>query len=136
MADTIFDQFVLLMGNGTIDMDTDVLKIALVDDTYTIDKTDATWAEISGDELANGNGYTTGGETLTVTWTQSGGTTKFDATDVSWTAATFTARYAVIYDSTTISDNIICLLDFTENKIVTAGTFLIQFNISGIITIG
>ncbi|CAH1387024.1 hypothetical protein [Candidatus Nitrotoga sp. M5] len=44
------------------------VKMALVKSTYTPDFTntgDSVWADISADEIANGNGYTTGGQALT-----------------------------------------------------------------------
>lgn len=48
-------------------------------------------------EVANGNGYTTGGKTLTnVAYSGDTGTVKFDADDVIWTSATITAKYAVV----------------------------------------
>lgn len=55
-------------------------------------------------EVANGNGYTTGGNSVTVSSaTQSGGTYKLVLTDPAvWTGATsgFSFQYAVLVDST------------------------------------
>ena len=50
------------------------------------------------------------------------------------TDATFTAYHAVIYD-TTASNDLICSLDFSGAKTVSSGTFTIQFDAAGIITL-
>ena len=78
-------------------------------------------------EVANGNGYTTGGVTLAnasvITNSTSG---CFDADDPSWTSATFTARGAMIYNDTE-SDLAIAILDFGGDFSVSGGTFKIVF---------
>ena len=136
MADIVYDKFKEYMGDGTIDMDNDTFKILLLDDGHTPLATHDDYSDIIGDELANGNGYTTGGETLaSVTWGDTAGVTKFDAANVSWTSATFTARYAVVYSDTSTTDKLVVLIDFTENKVVSGGTFTITFHASGILTV-
>jgi len=60
--------------------------------------------------------------------------TKWNATDSAWTTATFTAYHAVIYDSTAGND-LICSIDFGGAKTVSAGTFTIQWDSDGIITL-
>lgn len=135
MADTIFNSFLEAVGDGTHDMDNDTFKICLLTSTYTIDATDTQYTDLTN-EVANGNGYTTGGADLTsVEWAQTTGTLKFDAANVSWTSASFTARYAVIYNDTATNDELVCLIDFDEDKTVTSGTFTISFNEAGIFTI-
>jgi hypothetical protein len=135
MADVIFNDFLEKMADGTHDMDNDTFYIMLLTDSYTIDKTDTVLADISG-EVANGDGYTTGGKALTnVTWSQSSGTLTFDADDPSWSASTITSRYAVIYNYTATNKNLVCLKDFGSNKTSTNGAFTINFNASGIFTI-
>ena len=136
MADTIFNSFLEAVGDGTHDMDNDTFKICLLTDSYSIDATDTQYSDLTN-EVANGNGYTTGGVTLTgVTWTQTSGTLTFDSTMApAWTSASFTARYAVIYNDTATNDELVCLIDFGENKVVSSGTFTINFNASGIFTI-
>jgi hypothetical protein len=61
-------------------------------------------------------------------------TATFDATDTSWTTATFTAYHAVIYDTTNTS-SLICSIDFGGAQTVTSGTFTIEWNSSGIISL-
>lgn len=99
---TLYDQCAELLMDGTIDLDTHTFNIALFDSGYTPSAAHTTYASISADEVANGNGYTTGGEALaSVTWAETGGVGKFDSDDKVWTAVgTLTARFAVVYDTT------------------------------------
>ena len=136
MADLIYNKFKEYMADGTMDLDNDTFKIMLTTSTYTPAATHSVKADVTNE--ISGDGYTAGGATLqNVTWTESSGTVTLDATDVSWTSATFTARYAVIYDDTPASplDPLVCLIDFGTDKSVTAGTFTIQFHANGIFTL-
>jgi hypothetical protein len=113
-----------LLG-GTHDLDTDTIKIALFTSSATLGA--STTAYSSTDEVANGNGYTTGGNTLTGASITSSGTTAFvDFTDTTWTSASFTARGALIYNSSK-SDRAIAVLDFGADKTSTNGDFVVQF---------
>lgn len=137
MADLVFDMAKEYIGDGTIDLDNDTLKCLLLTDTYTPDSTDAVYADIIASEVANGNGYTTGGATLaSVTWANTAGVTKLDADDPVWTTASFTARYAVAYSDTPSSpaDPLLSMLDLTENKVGQGGNFTINFHANGIMT--
>ena len=132
MADIIYNDFIDDEGKELHDMSNDTFKIALLDDGHTPSAAHSTYADISGDELSNGNGYTTGGLTLTnVTWTETGGTATFDADDAQWPGANFTSRYGAIYN-TSSADRLVCLIDFTENKQASAITFEIRFHADGI----
>jgi len=63
------------------------------------------YSDISGTELASGNGYTTGGTSSAVTIANSSGTETITATAVTWTATGSMGpfRYVVFYDSTPAS---------------------------------
>jgi hypothetical protein len=138
MADLIYNKFKEYMADGTIDLDNDTFKMALLDDGHTPDASGETWADVMADELAAANGYTQSGETLaSVTWTSLGdvGTMNLNATDPEWTSASFTARYGVVWDTTPVGGKLVCLFDFTENKTVSSGTFTIQFAATGILTL-
>jgi len=137
MADTIFNNFIDKFGEKVFDMSNDVFKIILLNDTYTINEDEINYGDIlSTEELATAGGYTVGGVTLTsVTWEADSGTNTFDAANVSWPAATLTARYAIIYDDTVTDDPVVCLIDFGENKSASAVTFEIRFNDDGIFTL-
>lgn len=74
-------------------------------------------------EVANGNGYTTGGNAATTsTSAQSGGTFKLVlSSPTAWTAsgAGFTFRYAVLVDSTTSTN--VGYWDYGSSQAVAAG---------------
>jgi len=135
MADIIYNNFIDHLGEKLYDMPNDTFKIVLLDDGHTPSAAHVDYDDIKADELSNGNGYTTLGATLSsVTWTETGGTAKFDAANVQWENANFTSRYAVIYDDT-VSDELVCLIDFTENKQAGNITFEVRFNADGIFTL-
>jgi hypothetical protein len=93
-----FNAFKKYIADGTIDLDTDTIAVTLHTSTFTPNAaTMAAGADLTN-EVANGNGYTTGGQNLAnKTVTQSGGTMTFDADDHTWTASggSITARYEV-----------------------------------------
>lgn len=135
MADLVFDKAKEYIGDGTIDLDDDDLKIMLLADTYTPDQTDSAKADIVAHELAGANGYNTGGYALqNITWVNNAGVVTLDADDPVWTSATFTCRYAAVYSDTPTSpaDPLICLLDLGENKTGQGGNFYITFHVNGI----
>lgn len=123
--------------NGTFDLDTDTFKIALFLSTSNIGASSTTYAGVTN-EVANGSGYTTGGNS--VTGSLSGTTTvTFDASDpTAWTASggTITARFAVLYE---VSGNVLayCLLDSAPADVsATSGnTLTVTINASGVFTL-
>ena len=80
-------------------------------------------------ELPTGNGYTAGGKPLTIiitpTSTTNSTTAYWSFTNVVWTPATFTARGAMIYN-TSQSNASVCILDFGADK-TCQNSFTIQF---------
>lgn len=139
MADVIYNGFKAKIMDGSIDLDTDTIKVALVTSTYTPDQ-DAHVFFSSVTNEVSGTGYTAGGASLankTVTQDNTDNEGVFDADDVSWTTATITARGAVVYKSTGTSSTspLICYIDFGADKVSTAGTFSIQWNAEGIINL-
>lgn len=115
-----FKQQILL---GEHDLDTDVIKIALYTSAATLDA--STTAYSTSDEVT-GPGYTAGGNTLTGATVSLTGTTAFvDFDNTTWSAATITARGALIYNSSK-SNKAIAVLDFGSDKTSTAGDFTVQ----------
>jgi len=118
------------------DLAADTLKIALYTSSASLDA--STTAYTTSNEIS-GSGYSAGGETLTSTTVSTSGTTAFfDADDPTWTSASFTARGALIYNSTN-GDKAIAVLNFGGDFTVSSGTFRIVFPAAGasaIITIG
>jgi len=107
---------------------TDTIKIALYTSTASLDAT--TTAYSSSNEVS-GTGYTATGVSLTSTTVSTSGTTAyFDAADPSWTSASFTARGALIYNSSN-SNKAIAVLDFGGDFTVAGGTFKITLPAAG-----
>lgn len=126
MAVTIdaYDQFIQLIGDGTVDLDTDTLKMILLNTSHTRTVTNTLLSEITANQLSTANGYTDGGATLgSVTYAHSTGTVKFDSADVTWTASggSIAASDAVIYDDTTTSPLDALLIDIDLDGLQTAG---------------
>ena len=110
---------------GLHDLDSDTLKIALYTSSATLNAT--TTAYTTTNEVANGNGYTTGGVALTNASVIINSTSGcFDSDNPEWTSASFTARGALIYNDTE-SDLAIAVLDFGGDFSVAGGTFRIVF---------
>jgi hypothetical protein len=127
-----------LKNDLALDLDdttADRFKVMLVTSSYTPDfGTHDFKADVTNEVV--GTGYSAGGESLTsVTLTQSGGTITFDADDVTWASSTITARGAVIYDDSLVSDPLIAYIDFGADKSSSAGDFVLSFNASGIFTL-
>jgi len=137
-------------NRGVINLKDDTIKLALVTSSYTPDlDTDTIWGDVSTNEVASGDGYTTGGETLAnLSLTRSGALTTFDADDVTWTSLTKTFRYGVLYIAGTKTDpeggsDIVnplyayILFDDTPADITVSGTdYTVQWSSSGISVFG
>lgn len=102
----------------------DTYKIALYTSAATLDASTTVYSGTN--EVANGNGYVTGGATLSGFVTSSSGTTAWlDWTvDPSWASASFTARGCLIYNSTQ-ANKAVAVYDFGADKTATNGTFTV-----------
>ena len=115
----------------------DTYKIALFLSTSNIGAASTTYAGVTN-EHANANGYTTGGNAVTLS--KSGTTTvTFDATDPAvWTASggSIVARFAVLYE---VGGDVLayCLLDSTpaDVTVTTGNTLTLTINASGVFTL-
>ena len=138
MASGIYDRFKANLMNKEVDLEGDVIKVALMDTNHAFTTTHNTWSQVSANELdeldVGVTNYTVAATLGTKSVTQ-GTTTKWDAADSTWASATFTAYHAVIYDDTLTNDDLICSIDFGGAKSVSAGTFTIQWHTDGIITL-
>lgn len=139
---TVFNIAKEKLADGTFDLDTQTFKMALTTSsqalgaTFAGTSTDCRYADLTA-EVANGNGYTTGGKTLTCTWVRSSGTITFDCDDQAWTSSTFTCKYAVIYADNT-NDDLLCVCDLDTgggSVSVTGGTLTVTINASGVFTL-
>lgn len=101
---------------------------ASVTGTYNASTTSYDTLSSNSDELANGSGYTTGGNTLTsVTPTSDGTTAVCDFDNTTWTSATFTTSGGIIYNDTATGNPACAILSFGGDQQVSSGDFQIQF---------
>ena len=137
----VYNSFKEKLGQALLDMDSHTFKCALF--TSASNCNTLTHDELSDltNQVANVNGYTTGGVTLSgVSWTNSSGVITFTAADLQWLASggSIVARYAVIYDDTVSGDPLVCVCQLDTGGNVTAvnGEFLtILISPSGIFTL-
>ena len=110
----------------------DTFKIALYTASANIGP--STTAYTATNELPNGNGYTTGGNTLTISVSPTSGnnssavpTAYISFANSSWANATFTCRGALIYNDTAAGNPSVAVLDFGSDKTVNNETFTVIF---------
>lgn len=107
--------------------------------TATFTASDTTLAGITKSEVANGNGYTTGGATLAnvAVTTVTTNDAKFDADDVTWAAsgAALSATKAILYNDTDADDPPLAMIDFGGTESAGDGTdFIVAWSANGIFT--
>ena len=97
-----FNLTVDALCKGAVNLSTDAIKVMLTNTAPVA--TNSNYADISANELAAGNGYTTGGASVTgVTLSNSAGTESLAVGSTTFTSATGNMgpfRYVVYYDST------------------------------------
>lgn len=104
----------------------DTFKIALYTNASSIGPTTTAYSVGLGGQVT-GSGYAAGGISLTgQSTTLSGGTAFVDFGDAQWSSATFTARGALIYNSSK-SDRAVMVLDFGSDKTAAGSNFTVQF---------
>ncbi len=146
---TLYNSFLKYVGDGTIDLDTDTLKLCLVTSSYTPDVTHDVLADVLASPSPEveqvdspDNGYTTGGVELTtvsLTLSDSPAQCVLDADDVIWTSLTATFRYGILYVAKSISpiENPLIgyiLYDTTPDDVTVSGVnFSSQWSASGIV---
>ena len=107
---------------GTHDVTTDTLKIALYTSAASLDNTTTaytTTAEVSA------SGYTAGGQTLTGVTVNTQGSVAFIGFNAATWSGAFTARGALIYNSSK-GNKAVAVLDFGSDK-TSSTTFLVTF---------
>ncbi len=131
-----FNLFTQDLADGVHNMATGTSQVYKVMLTNTAPvATNHLYGDISSNEVANGNGYSTGGATTTITDSTSGGVEKVLASDVTWTAsgAGFGPfRYAVVYNTTptTPLKPLICWFDYGSSISLSnvGDTFTVDFD--------
>ena len=132
-----FYSFVENVAEKKFDLGADTLKIALTNSAPSQSNTQL--SDIT--QIANGNGYTTGGTAVTITSSaQTTGVYKLVLADVVFTAAGGSVgpfRYAVLYDDTSTNDLLIGYYDYGSSlTLADTETFTVDFDpTSGALTI-
>lgn len=123
--------------DGDIDFANDTIKLMLLTSSHTpnID-TEEFIDDVSTNEVSPSGSYSAGGGTLasvSVTVDNTNDRAYVDATDVSFTSATITARYAYLYKDTgtPATSPIIGYYDYGSNQSSTGGTFTHTFTAPG-----
>lgn len=110
---------------GVHDFTAHTFKLALYTDAATLDA--STTAYTTSGEVT-GSGYTAGGAALTaIAPTSSGTTALVTFSDVSWPAATLTARGGLVYNSSVEGNPTVAVLDFGADKVSAGTTFSVSF---------
>lgn len=118
-----------LLG-GVHDLDTDVLKLALIkaSPAGTYGAATTNYSDVTGNfDEASGTNYTTGGQVLDGAAISASGTTAIvDFTDEVFADVTTSADGCIIYN-TSQSNKAICVIDFGGTVSATAGDLTIEF---------
>ena len=123
-----FKQEILVGTHNFTASSGNTFKIALYDSDASLGA--STTAYSTSEEITNtsGSAYTAGGKVITsVTPALDGSTACCDFADVSFTSASFTANGCLIYNETASGDPSVCAIAFGGDKVVTNGTFTIEF---------
>ena len=103
-------------------------KLALFTSSASLGAATTAYASSGINEVADGNGYSTGGNTLTRVDPTTSSTTAFtDFSNTTFSSATITANGAMIYNDTASGDPSVIILAFGGDKSSTSGDFTIQF---------
>lgn len=125
---TKFYDFSEQLAEGIHDWDAHTFKVMLTLTAPVV--TNTVKADLT--EISAGNGYTAGGTATTIATSETTGTTTVTGTEIIWTAsggsiANF--RYAVLYNDTSASDNLVAFWDYGSTVTVASGeTFTVKFN--------
>lgn len=128
-----FETFVGDLGLQVHELNADLLKVYL---SNAAPSTSADSVKTDLAEISAGNGYTAGGEDVTNTYSESGGTGTLGATDVTWTASGGTIgpfQYVVLYNDTPSSpvDPLIAWWDYGSALTLNDGeSFTVDFGAS------
>lgn len=126
---TKFNSFVEAVAEKVHNLGSDTLKVVLTNSAPSASNT--VLANIT--QISNGNGYTTGGTAATTSSSaQTSGTYKLVLADVVFTASGGSMgpfRYAVLYNDTAASDELIGYWDYGSAVTLASGeTFTVDFD--------
>ena len=120
-------------GASPINWTADTIKVALATSAYTPNQDTHQFFSTPAANETTGTGYTAGGVTLTgksVGSIIATHTVPLLAAPSTWTAASFTARYAIVYKSTgtNATSPLLGYTDFGSDEVVASGNFTITWD--------
>lgn len=125
----------MAVSNGSVDLDTDTIKLILITSSYTPNQgTDNFRDDLGANEASGGSGYTSGGFTLaSKALAVSSLTLNWDAADISQaiTGGPFAFRYGVYYKArggASSADELIGYVDFGAQSVTDATLNITQTN--------
>lgn len=134
-----FSKAVVNMAKAKIDLSADTLKLSLHTNAFTPLQTTHEFRSDLANEVASGNGYTTGGAALSSLAVSHDAPTKqmrWDIADPSWTfTASKTWRWGVISKirgGAASADELLCYLD-PGADVTASGLYTIQIDTSGLL---
>lgn len=112
----------------------DTFYMALYTNSATLDASTTAYTTSGETTNTSGSAYVAGGQALSNVNPSTGGTTAFtDFADEVWSTASFTARGALIYNTTpthTYTNPSVVVLDFGSDKTASAGDFTVIFPVA------
>lgn len=145
---TVFNEFTVSLAEKKINLETDTIKLALIDDTVTptVDAATPMWGggsdeDYDANEVTDAGGYTAGGMEISgPELVRAAAVATFDDDDSNLSLAQngsgFTDAYwGILYSDTATDKNAIAFIDLGGPVSEQAGPVNINFNASGILTI-
>jgi hypothetical protein len=116
------------------------VKMILLQNGYSFNgDTHDEYSDVSASEIANGNGYTTGGKTLaglSISQDDTDNEGVLDCNDPVWTSASITAYGCIVYidsETTPVADALVNHQDFSGAVSSTNGNFTVEIASEGLI---
>lgn len=139
----LFNEFKEDIGQEVHQLSTDTFKLGLITNavTPTASTSDPRWGaggatNFTTNQVTPGGNYSTGGPTIgSSTWSETAGTATFDGSDISIAVNASNpnnARWGIIYNDTSAGKEAVAFLDLGGVTDLTAGTFTVTWNASGI----
>jgi hypothetical protein len=140
MANAAYTSFKRKIMDGSIDLDTDTIHVAMLTTAYSFDATaHSAWSDVSADEIT-ATGYTSGGSAVGTTCYTDTASDRgvFDADDAAWTGIDADeAGYIIVYKNSGAATTswLIAQIDTTTGATLpvtfNGGDFTVQWAASG-----
>jgi len=137
MASGIYNRMKANLMNKEIDLEGDALiKVMLLGVSHSFNADHNVVGDVSANDIGSKVVYVAGGSALAGKAVTQGATTKWAATNHAYgPGETLTCYHAVLWDDSLPADDLICSIDFGGAQTCTNGTFTIQWDAAGIITL-